>query len=35
MGHVTFLADERNIARERADQFHRRLLDAIGHPDGL
>jgi len=35
MGHVTFLADDRNIARERAEQLHRRLLDAIGHPDGL
>ena len=35
MGHVTFLAEDRNIARERAEQFHRRLLDPIGHPDGL
>jgi 5-(carboxyamino)imidazole ribonucleotide synthase len=35
MGHVTFLAQDRDIARERAEQFHRRLLHAIGHRDGL
>jgi hypothetical protein len=34
MGHVTFLAEDRNIARERAEQF-RHLLHAISNHDGL
>jgi hypothetical protein len=35
MGHVTFLAQDRDIARERAKQFHRRLLHVIGNHDDL